>query len=87
MTVPNLNSTEFSALIIGIATFVFIMLLPALIEIKKPKDAGPRIIENSNITPQAKEKQLFNMEEEHHFDQQLTRKVAGILSFLYNLET
>lgn len=87
MTVPNPNPTEFSALIIGIATFIFIMLLPALIEIKKPKDAGPRIIENSNIIPQTKERVLFNIEDEHHFDQQLTKKVAGILSFLHNLET
>ncbi|MEM2105607.1 MAG: hypothetical protein QXV21_03955 [Candidatus Bathyarchaeia archaeon] len=87
MTVPNPNPTEFSAIIIGIATFIFIMLLPALIEIKKPKDAGPRTIEKSNIIPQAKEKLLFNLEEEHYADQRLTQKVAEILGLLYNLET
>jgi len=86
MTVPNLNPTEFSALIMGIATFIFIMLLPALIEVKKPKDAGPRIIENSNIVPQINEKPLFNMDDEQHFDKKLTQKVAEILSLLHNLE-
>lgn len=87
MTVPNPNPTEFSAIIIGITTFLIIMLLPALIEIKKPKDAGPRIIENSDANPQTKEKPLFNLEDEYHLDQKLTQKVAEILSLLYNLES
>ncbi|MEM3627745.1 MAG: hypothetical protein QXJ11_05620 [Candidatus Bathyarchaeia archaeon] len=86
MTVPNPNSTEFSAIILGIAAFIFIMLLPALIEIKRPKDAGPRMIEKFNMIPQVRGRMLSNVEDEHHFDQQLTQKVAGILSFLYNLE-
>ncbi|MGB9676421.1 MAG: hypothetical protein ACPL0C_04465 [Candidatus Bathyarchaeales archaeon] len=86
MTVPNLNPTEFSAIMIGIATFIFIMLLPALIEVKRPKDAGPRIIENSGIATQINEKPLFNMDDEQHFDEKLTQKVAEILNLLNNLE-
>ncbi|MDW8023127.1 MAG: hypothetical protein RMJ15_05265 [Nitrososphaerota archaeon] len=29
---------------IGVLTFILVMFLPAIIELKKPKDPGPRMI-------------------------------------------
>lgn len=31
-------------LFLGVLAFLFVMLLPTIIELKRPKDAGPRII-------------------------------------------
>jgi hypothetical protein len=86
--IPNPNPTIFFALIVGILAFIFIMLLPALVETKKPKDAGPRIIvENFSLIPEVKGKPLLpNIEDEHKFDQTIIQKVAETLRFLHNLE-
>lgn len=88
MMIPNPNPTTFFALIVGILAFIFIMLLPALVETKKPKDAGPRIIvENFSLIPEVKGKPLLpNIEDEHKFDQTIIQKVAETLRFLHNLE-
>jgi len=41
--IPNLTSI-IVILILGIPILILIMLLPALLELKKPKDGGPRMI-------------------------------------------
>jgi hypothetical protein len=86
--IPNPNPTTFFTLIVAISIFIFIMLLPALVETKKPKDAGPRIImENFSLIPEVKGKTLLpNIEDEHKFDQTIIQKVAETLRFLHNLE-
>lgn len=75
-------------LIFGAFTFILIMLLPAFLELKRPKDAGPRII--AGCMPEMPSKTraaiIVNMERDEKFDQTLTKKIADILSVLPNLE-
>ncbi|MEM3673013.1 MAG: hypothetical protein QW468_02140 [Candidatus Bathyarchaeia archaeon] len=47
---PNPTSTMLM-LFLEISTFILIMLLPAFLELKQPKDAGPRRIYDFEITP------------------------------------
>ncbi len=82
--VPNPNPMTFIVLFLGVSTFILIMLLPALLELKKPRDAGPRTIMNNIIAiPQL----LTIMEDEKPIlDQALYQKLAEILVVLPNLE-
>jgi hypothetical protein len=88
--VPNPTLTTFITLILGVLTFIFIMLLPALLELKRPRDAGPRaIMDNApTIQPQIREKTILmvNVEEEQGFDQALIKKIADIIAVLPILE-
>ena len=60
------------------------MLLPAFLELKKPRDAGPRIImDNIIVIPQL---QTIVEEEKFVLDHALFRKIAEILAVLPNLE-
>lgn len=84
---PNLNSATFFTLTIGMLIFIFLMLLPAIIELKKPKDAGPRVItEDFSLTRWIEGDILLNIEDEHMFDQNAVQNVAEVLQFLPNLE-
>ncbi|MEM2994730.1 MAG: hypothetical protein QXI91_01765 [Candidatus Bathyarchaeia archaeon] len=83
--IPNSIPT-FIWLTIGILTFLFIMLLPALIELKKPKDAGPRIIMDYTFDIQPKNVWIIDMEEEQRFNQTSAEKLVDIISFLPNIE-
>lgn len=83
--VPNPNPTTFIMLILGLSIFILIMLLPVLLELKKPKDAGPRIIMDNIIAiPQL---QPIIGEENLILDQTLHPKIAEILAVLPNIET
>jgi len=67
------------------------MLLPALFELKRPKDAGPRKIMDSMIPVQRFQLgqmiSLVNAEEEKlGLNQVLVKKIAEIIAFLPNLE-
>jgi hypothetical protein len=89
--IPNPTPAMFVILIFGLSTFLFIMLLPALFELKRPKDAGPRKIMDSVITVQRFQLgqiiSLANVEEEKlGLDQVLVKKIAEIIAFLPNLE-
>lgn len=42
--IPTSALTSIIPLFLAVLTFIIVMLLPALIELKKPKDAGPRIM-------------------------------------------
>ncbi|MEM3526685.1 MAG: hypothetical protein QXV37_04645 [Candidatus Jordarchaeaceae archaeon] len=88
--IPNL--TALIMLIFGVSVFIFVMLLPALIELKKPRDAGPRIIMGDAIAISSFQTQavipLLNMEEEKlELDETIINKIAHIIAFLPNLET
>ncbi|MEM3703971.1 MAG: hypothetical protein QXX79_06120 [Candidatus Bathyarchaeia archaeon] len=39
-----MNLIPIMTLFLGVLTFIIVMLLPAIIELKRPKDPGPRII-------------------------------------------
>jgi hypothetical protein len=80
--VPNPNPT-FILLILGISTFIFIMFLPAFLELKKPKDAGPRMIGDYNFSAIFP---ITNLEEKHGFDQALVKKIVDVIGALPNLE-
>jgi len=86
--IPNL--TLIIIILIGaIPTLILIMFLPALFEIKKPRDAGPRIILSSipevkmlatHVIP------IANIEKEQKFDVPLIQTIAKIIEFLPKLE-
>ncbi|MEM2338521.1 MAG: hypothetical protein QXM37_03105 [Candidatus Bathyarchaeia archaeon] len=81
--IPASALTSAVMLFFGVITFIIIMLLPALMELKKPKDAGPKVLENDerhgiNL--------LINMESEAKFDWATIRRVAEIIAFLPSLE-
>jgi len=85
--VPNPTSTTFFLLVLGILAFIIIMLLPALVEWKKPKDAGPRRIMGHMFFAQTEIGDMMtDAEEEHVFDKMLVDRIAGIIAFLPNLE-
>ena len=72
-------------LFFGVFIFIVIMLLPTIIELKKPKDAGPRILENYNA--QFTINLVMNMENDNIvFDPAIVKKVAEIIAILPSLE-
>ncbi|MCX6643934.1 MAG: hypothetical protein NT043_01825 [Candidatus Bathyarchaeota archaeon] len=77
------------ATLIAIATITFLlMFLPAIIELKKPKDAGPRLI-NDNIAKiriSTLKIPITNIEEEQKFDSQSTINIASFIYLIPNLE-
>ncbi|MEM3622503.1 MAG: hypothetical protein QXR76_01875 [Candidatus Bathyarchaeia archaeon] len=86
--IPNPTPT-LMLLTIGVSTLIFIMLLPSLLELKKPKDAGPRIIVGYTYDMQTLWKVTMlipNVEEEVGFNKMLVNKIADIISVLPNLE-
>ncbi len=70
------------------AIVILLMFLPAIIELKKPKDAGPRLITDSfaQMRLPSLKTALFNIEDELKFDSQLILKIGGFLRFIPNLE-
>jgi hypothetical protein len=81
--VPASAFTSAVMLFFGVITFIIIMLLPALVELKKPRDAGPKILENEE---QHRIDLLVDMEIEAKFDWVTVRRVAEIIAFLPSLE-
>ena len=86
--IPTPTLTTFIMLILGVSTFIFIMFLPALFELKKHKDAGPRLIMNDAPVMQTKMKAVLivNVEEGFGFDQMLVKKMADVMAILPNIE-
>lgn len=72
-------------MIVATPSLILIMFLPALIELKKPKDEGPRVIPNMNMSmtyfiP------IANIEEEQKFDSSLIQTIAKIIMVLPSVE-
>jgi len=86
--IPSPTPITFVLIILGVSTFIFIMLLPALLELKKPKDAGPRMIMGQTFfrQPEIRNVLIVNIEEEQGFDQMLVEKIANVMVVLPNLE-
>jgi hypothetical protein len=82
--ISNPTLTTFIMLILGVCAFVLIMLLPAFLELKKPKDAGPRTIMNNIIA--ILQLPTIMEDEKIVLDQALRQKIASIIAFLPNLE-
>jgi hypothetical protein len=86
--IPNLTSIV-TMLILGTPILILIMLLPVLVELKKPKDAGPRMImDNVSEVPISFMRviPLANIEEEQKFDSTLIQTLAKIIGALPSLE-
>jgi hypothetical protein len=67
---------------------ILVLFLPALIELKRPLDAGPRLIRDdfaqillSNLKPP-----ITNIEDNWKLDGQLTATVLTLFGFIPNLE-
>jgi hypothetical protein len=76
-------------LVLGTPILIFIMLLPVLMELKKPKDAGPRMImDNLSEVPIRVTRviPIVNIEEEQNFDGALIQYLAKIIGALPSLE-
>ena len=87
--IPTLTLTTFIMLILGVSILISIMFLPALFELKKHRDAGPRLIMNDAPVMQTQMREavlIVNLEEEHRFDQVLVKKMADVMAVLPNLE-
>jgi hypothetical protein len=86
--IPNLTSI-LTVLMLGTPILILIMLLPVLIELKKPKDAGPRMI-MGNISEVPIQMMrvipLANIEESQNFDSALIQALAKIIGALPSLE-
>jgi hypothetical protein len=85
---PNLNSV-ITILLLGTPALILIVFLPAIIELKKPKDCGPRMITdqvpNRGLTT-APVFHLINIDEDQKFARSLFKRLAKIVEFLPNLE-
>jgi hypothetical protein len=86
--IPNLT-TIIAILIVATPIFILTLFLPAFIELKKPKDAGPRMINGGfpevnigivHFIP------IANMEAEQKFDNSLIQTMAKIIAVLPSLE-
>jgi hypothetical protein len=86
--VPNLNSV-ITILLLGTPALILIVFLPAIIELKKPKDCGPRMITdqvpNGGLVS-APIFRLANIEEDQKFTRPLFSPLTKILEFLPNLK-
>ncbi len=72
-------------MIIGASIFVFFMFLPAIFELKNPKDPGPRKIVHEPAS--CASVRLHSVDGETDRNQTLAKKVSEIIAFLPNLET
>lgn len=70
-----------------VALSLVILFLPAIIELKKPKDAGPRLIVDSFEQTHLKLKtDILNIDSETKFNMQSTYKIDDYLNYIQNLE-
>jgi hypothetical protein len=86
--IPNLTSL-ITILIVATPVLILILFLPAIIELKKPKDRGPRMImtgipavtlSSIHVIP------ITNMEYEQKFDSSLIQPIAKVIAVLPSLE-
>ena len=81
-------SSMFAIFFLGAPILLLIMFLPSVLELKKPRDAGPRLMMDNfsvvlqllNVAP------LVNIEEGPQLEAKLAPAIAGVLSFLPKLD-
>jgi hypothetical protein len=89
--IPTSALTSIITLFLAVLTFIIVMLMPALFELKKPKDAGPRIILEDtlylkilNASPNIP---LLDADDEKvELNQEIIEKMAKVLAVLPRLE-
>jgi hypothetical protein len=86
--IPN-PTPIIAILVLGIPILILIMLLPALHELKRPKDEGPRMIMDNISEVQIQIMRMFpivDIESEQRFDSTIIQPLAKIIRVLPNLE-
>ena len=85
----NLDFTGLAILISGVSAFVFLMLFPALLELKKPRDAGPRTIIKEMLfqTFAFRMHAIDDSQEYQQLDAVASDRLSEIISLLPNLES
>ncbi len=85
----NLDSTGFTLLLCGVSAFIFILLFSALLELKKPRDAGPRTIMKEMIFQRfgTRVGVIDASAEKPEFDVVASKKFLEIIAILPNLES
>ena len=86
--IPNPTSI-ITILILGTPILILIMFLPAILELREPKDGGPRMIMGGIPEagfPVMAVFPIVNIEEEQMFDYSLLRPLAKIIGVLPSLE-
>jgi hypothetical protein len=86
--IPSLTSI-ITILVLGTPILILIMLLPALLELRKPKDAGPRMIMGNipEVSVQiVRTLPIINIENEQKFDSTLIQTIAKIIEVLPSLD-
>jgi hypothetical protein len=89
MMIPNSTIASFILLVFGVSAAFIMMLLPALYELKKPRDAGPRIIMDEPIILQHRMIEATlgaNIEEDFRLGQPSLNGILDIIGALTNLE-
>jgi hypothetical protein len=83
--IPNPLVTSLAT---AIAMIIILFFLPAIIELKKPKDAGPRIINDNpaKITLSVLKIPIINIEETQKLPYQPTIRNAAFLYAIPNIE-
>ena len=86
--IPDATPATLVILAFGAVSFILMMFLPALIELKRPKDAGPRRILGEDVKlGQYRTLPLGMIEEETAVAQTLVKKLADVIVILPNIET
>jgi hypothetical protein len=86
--IPNLTSAIL-LVVIGAPALILVMFLPALLELRRPRDRGPRMIMNDFhglLVGPPSVGAVLNIEEEQRFDQSLLRLLVKVTAVLPCLE-
>ena len=82
-------SSVFAVVVLGMPILLFIMFLPTVLELKKPRDAGPRLIMGDILGVATQVVQiplLINIEEDREYSAVLIPAIGSILNFLPKLD-
>ena len=82
-------SSVFAIVVLGTPILLFIMFLPTVLELKKPRDAGPRLIMGNILGVATQVVQIpliINIEEDHEYNAVLIPAIGSILNFLPKLD-
>lgn len=88
LLIQNLNET-LTLMLATVTMAAFLLFIPAIIELKKPKDAGPRLITENNmftIRMVTAKNTIVNIEAEPKLGGYTEIKDTSFLSFIPNLE-
>ena len=86
--IQNLTSI-IALLVVTTPILILVMFLPALLELKKPKDSGPRMIMGTDPGVNMRLLHVIpfvSMEDEQKFDKSLIQTLAGIIEILPSFE-